>query len=63
MSQKKMKLINRFLKVKHLDKLVIDDHGPKNLSKEVKRFYHQLPWTKKSGFTQGLKENNEKKNK
>lgn len=60
MSQKKMKLINRFLKVKHLDDLVINDNGrPKNLAKEVKRFYRQLPWTKKSGFTQGLKENNE----
>lgn len=59
MSQKKMKLINKFLKVKHLDNLVIIEGGPKNLSKQVKRFYHQLPKMKKSGFSQDLKENYE----
>lgn len=59
MSQKKIKLINKFLKVRHLDKLIIADNGIKNLSKEFKHFYSHLPWTKKSSFTQNLKEDNE----
>ena len=60
MGQKKIKLINRYLKFKKLDKLVIADGDRlRNVAKEVKRFYNTLSSDHKASFSNSLKENYE----
>jgi hypothetical protein len=57
MSQKKMKLIKRYLKFKKLDQMVIaDGNHYKNMVKEVKRFFYSLNKDHKASFSNSLKE-------